>query len=186
MPLLCAPRSPATERAFHARRARRDLAKIRDALVAVNFLSPVLNDARVVRDAETNRVNIELTGAVGPKVDVKITNYELSEKAQHDLLPVKREGNIDYSAIIEGERRMRNKLQEDGFFFARSLKSVASPIRRRTWDQRHQETCENLNPTTSAATTSRSSTSRTRPPLSSCRHPHHRHEQADVRDVAGL
>ena len=55
-----------------------DVAKIRDALVAANFLSPVLNDARVVRDPETNRVNIELTGAVGPKVDVKITNYELS------------------------------------------------------------------------------------------------------------
>ena len=31
---------------------------------------------------------------------------------------MKREGNVDFSAIVEGARRVRNKLQEDGFFFA--------------------------------------------------------------------
>ena len=57
-------------------------------------------------------------GAVGPKVTVTIKNYEISEKTQRELLPVMREGNVDYSAIVEGARRVRNKLQEDGFFFA--------------------------------------------------------------------
>ena len=47
-----------------------------------------------------------------------VKNYEISEKTQRELLPVRREGNIDYSAIVEGARRIRNKLQEDGYFFA--------------------------------------------------------------------
>ncbi|HWF90253.1 MAG TPA: POTRA domain-containing protein, partial [Pyrinomonadaceae bacterium] len=95
-----------------------DVKRVRDALINLGFLSPVLDDARVERDAEKNTVRISLTGAVGPKVTVTVKNYEMSEKSQRDLLPVKREGNIDFSAIVEGARRVRNKLQEDGYFFA--------------------------------------------------------------------
>ncbi|HEY8413162.1 MAG TPA: POTRA domain-containing protein, partial [Pyrinomonadaceae bacterium] len=95
-----------------------DVKKIRDALIAQNYLTPVLDDARVVRDAEKNTVTVSLTGSIGPKVNVTVTNYQLSEKTQRDLLPVKREGNVDYSAIVEGARRIRNKLQEEGIFFA--------------------------------------------------------------------
>ena len=95
-----------------------DVKKIRDALIAQNYLSPVLEDARVERDSDKNMVRIYLNGSVGPKVNVTVKNYSLSDKTQRDLLPVKREGNIDYSAIVEGARRVRNKLQEDGYFFA--------------------------------------------------------------------
>ena len=123
--------------------------KIRDALIAQNFLSPVLEDARVERDAEKNSVRIHLKGAVGPKVSVKITNYEISEKTQRELLPVKREGNIDYSAIVEGARRIRNQLQEDGFFFAEvtEICRVSNPPAD-LGTNGTQETCQNLNPTT--------------------------------------
>ena len=125
-----------------------DVNKIRDALVAANFLSPVLEDARVERDAEKNSVRIYLKGAVGPKVNVKITNYEISEKTQRELLPVKREGNIDYSAIVEGARRIRNQLQEDGFFFAEvtEICRVSNPPAD-LGTNGTQETCQNLNPT---------------------------------------
>jgi outer membrane protein insertion porin family len=34
------------------------------------------------------------------------------------LLPVKRDGTLDYSAIVEGERRLENYYQEQGYFFA--------------------------------------------------------------------
>src|SRR4029079_19549518 len=82
------------------------------------FLSPVLDDPHVERDSEKNTVHVSLKGAVGPKVTVTVKNYEMSDKSQREWLRVKREGNVDFSAIVEGARRVRNKLQEDGYFFA--------------------------------------------------------------------
>ncbi|HKS11219.1 MAG TPA: POTRA domain-containing protein, partial [Pyrinomonadaceae bacterium] len=126
-----------------------DISKIRDALVAKNFLAPTLDDARVERDSDKNTVRITVNGAVGPTVNVKVTNYEISEKSQRELLPVMREGNIDYSAIVEGARRVRNKLQEDGFFFAEvtEICTVSNPPAE-LGPNGAQDTCQNLNPTT--------------------------------------
>src|SRR6185369_7169524 len=125
-----------------------DVKKVRDALINLGFLSPVLDDARVERDAEKNTVRISLTGAVGPKVTVTVKNYEMSEKSQRDLLPVKREGNIDFSAIVEGARRVRNKLQEDGYFFAdvTEVCTVSNPPAD-LGPNGTDETCQNLNQT---------------------------------------
>ena len=126
-----------------------DVNKIRDALIGKNFLTPVIEDPRVERDAEKNTIRIFLKGAVGPTVNVSVTNYELSEKTQRELLPVKREGNIDYSAIVEGARRIRNRLQEDGFFFAEvtEICRVSNPPAD-MGPNGTEETCQNLNPTT--------------------------------------
>jgi len=126
-----------------------DVSKIRDALIAKNFLAPVLDDARVERDPDKNTVRIAVSGAVGPTVNVKVTNYEISEKTQRELLPVKREGNVDYSAIVEGARRVRNQLQEDGYFFAEvtEICRVTNPPAE-LGANGTPETCQNLNPTT--------------------------------------
>ena len=126
-----------------------DVKKIRDALIAANFLTPVLDDARVERDSEKNSVRIFLKGSVGPKVSVSVKNYEISEKTQQELLPVKREGNIDFSAIVEGARRIRNRLQEDGYFFAEVTEvcRVSDPPPD-MGPNGTDETCQNLNPTT--------------------------------------
>ncbi|HEY4424913.1 MAG TPA: POTRA domain-containing protein [Pyrinomonadaceae bacterium] len=125
-----------------------DVKKVRDALINLGYLSPVLDDARVERDAEKNTVRISLKGAVGPKVTVSVKNYEMSEKSQRDLLPVKREGNVDFSAIIEGARRVRNKLQEDGYFFAdvTAICTVSNPPAD-LGQNGTEDTCQNLNPT---------------------------------------
>ncbi len=125
-----------------------DVKRVRDALINLGYLSPVLDDARVERDAEKNTVRILLKGAVGPKVTVSVKNYEMSEKSQRDLLPVKREGNVDFSAIVEGARRVRNKLQEDGYFFAdvTAVCTVSNPPAD-LGQNSTEETCENLNPT---------------------------------------
>src|SRR4029079_19489499 len=124
-----------------------DVKRVRDALINLGYLSPVLDDARVERDAEKNTVRISLKGAVGPKVTVTVKNYEMSEKSQRDLLPVKREGNVDFSAIVEGARRFRNKLQEDGYFFAdvTQVCTVSNPPPD-LGPNSTAETCENLNP----------------------------------------
>jgi outer membrane protein insertion porin family len=124
-----------------------DVNKIRDALIAAEFLSPVLEDPRVERDPDRNSVRISLRGVQGPKVRVAVTNIELSEKKQRELLPVKREGNIDYSAIEEGSRRIRNELQEDGYFFAEiSQTCTVSNPPADIGTNGTEETCQNLNP----------------------------------------
>ena len=124
-----------------------DVNKVRDALINQGFLAPVLDDPRVERDPEKNSMRILLKGVVGPKVSVVIKNYEISEKTQRELLPVKREGNVDFSAIVEGARRIRNKLQEDGYFFAEVTQtcSVTNPPAD-LGPNGTEETCENLNP----------------------------------------
>jgi outer membrane protein insertion porin family len=124
-----------------------DVAHVRDAIIGSGFLSPVLEDPKVTRDPEKNLVSIELKGSVGPKVSVVVKNFELSEKSQRDLLPVKREGNVDYSAIVEGARRLRNKLQEQGFFFAEVTETctVSNPPAE-LGPNGTEETCQNLNP----------------------------------------
>lgn len=107
-----------------------DIKRIRDAIIAQGNLAPQLSDPRVERDAERNRMTISLQGSIGPKVNVVIKDFEISEKTQRELLPVKREGNIDLSAIEEGARRLRNKLQEEGYFFAEitPVCSVTPPL----------------------------------------------------------
>ncbi|MGH9943583.1 MAG: POTRA domain-containing protein [Pyrinomonadaceae bacterium] len=97
-----------------------DLRAIRDALIADGYLAPQLDEPQVIRDpqARGNAITINLVGNVGPQVSVNVTGYELNEEKRRELLPVLREGSVDYSAIVEGERRLRNRLQERGFFFA--------------------------------------------------------------------
>jgi outer membrane protein insertion porin family len=128
-----------------------DVKRIRDAIISQGRLSPQLDDPKVVRDSDTNRVAVTVTGAVGPKVSVVINNYEINEKTQKDLLPVKREGNIDYSAIIEGARRLRNRLQEQGFFFAEvTARCTVTPAPADIGTNGAEETCQNLNPQASS------------------------------------
>lgn len=96
-----------------------DIASIRQAIIAQGYLAPSINDARPVINSERNTIDIDITGAVGPKVNVEITGYdELDEKRRRELLPILREGSLDLSAIEEGARRLRNRLQESGYFFA--------------------------------------------------------------------
>ena len=98
----------------------KDVEKIREALREEKFVAPQLNEPRVVYDRETNTINVEVTGEVGPTVDVKVEagGVEISQRRQTTLLPIKREGTLDYSAIIEGRRRLETYFQERGYFFA--------------------------------------------------------------------
>ncbi|HXG86361.1 MAG TPA: POTRA domain-containing protein [Pyrinomonadaceae bacterium] len=98
-----------------------DVAKIRRALREEKFLAPELEDARVVYNREKNSVNIELNGKVGAVVNIAVDTGEekkIGDKTLTRLLSIKREGTLDYAAIIEGTRRLRNYYQERGYFFA--------------------------------------------------------------------
>jgi outer membrane protein insertion porin family len=124
-----------------------DLKTIRQALINQQYLSPLLEDPRVERDAEKNLITITLSGKVGPIVSVLVPDYPMKEKAATDLLPVKREGNIDQSVIIEGARRLRNKLQEQGYFFAEVTPvCTVKPPTPEFGENGTAATCETLNP----------------------------------------
>ncbi|HKP35281.1 MAG TPA: POTRA domain-containing protein [Pyrinomonadaceae bacterium] len=124
-----------------------DVIRVRQALLAQRYLSPTLDDPKVVRNAETNQIEITLTGKLGPLVDVAFKKYNLSEKKQRQLLPLKREGNLDYSVIEEGARRVRNELQEDGYFFAEiTAVCTVTPPAPTTVENGTNETCRNLIP----------------------------------------
>ncbi len=136
------PGAPFTREALGA-----DTKKIQQALIDQDYLAPLLEDARVERDAEKNTITITLTGTVGPKVTVRVPDYPMSEKTARDLLPVKREGNIDQSVIIEGARRLRNKLQEQGYFFTEVTPvCTVTPAVPGAGPNGEAATCETLNP----------------------------------------
>ncbi len=97
-----------------------DTDKIREALRDENFLAPILDDSRVVYDGDTNLVSVFLTGKVGATVNIEVEadDEKVGKGTQKKLLPITREGSLDYAAIVEGSRRLRNYFQEKGYFFA--------------------------------------------------------------------
>src|SRR5258707_10021912 len=95
-----------------------DVNRIRQAILAQGHLAPLLNDPVPRRNPDTKQIEITLDGKIGPKVEVVFKNYTLSEKKQKELLPVRREGSVDISAIEEGARRVNNQLQQDGQFIS--------------------------------------------------------------------
>ncbi len=110
-----------TGETFSRRMLESDVAKIRKALREEKYLAPDLTEPRVVYNREKNSVAIELTGKVGAVVNVAVdtgSEKKISDKTLTKLLSIKREGTLDYAAIIEGSRRLRNYYQEKGYFFA--------------------------------------------------------------------
>jgi outer membrane protein insertion porin family len=123
-----------------------DVNTIKQAIIATGRLAPQLDDPKPEFDFQKNEINITLQGKAGPRVDVEFRNYTLSEKKQIELLPVKREGNIDYSALQEGARRIRNRLQEQGYFFSEVTPlCTVTPPTPGTVENGTEETCVNLN-----------------------------------------
>jgi len=111
--LRLAPDAPFTRTALGE-----DLGRIRRAIMEQGYLAPQLSEPQTVIDATRNTITINLTGGIGPRVNVDVTNYEVGDKKRRELLPVRREGSIDQAAIEEGARRLKNYLQEQGYFFA--------------------------------------------------------------------
>jgi len=97
---------------------REDLERIKKALGEQGFFVPDLREVRLTR-VDANNVDIVLEGEAGPKVQVNVVSGRV--RVSEDLLeklPIRRLGTLDYSAIVEGERRLERYFQEKGFFFA--------------------------------------------------------------------
>ncbi len=105
---------------FSLQKLMEDVEKVRTALREETFLAPIMDEPRIVYDSDKNLIDIELRGNPGAKVNVVVDagDVKVGEKTQAKLLPIKREGTIDYAAIVEGERRLESYYQERGYFFA--------------------------------------------------------------------
>ena len=105
-----------------------DVDRVRARLAEDDFLAPRLETpVRRVYDRDRNTVSLTLTGSSGPKVtvDVEAEGEKVGSSTRRQILPVVREGTVDFAAIIEGERRLETHFQERGFFFA-NVSSVCS------------------------------------------------------------
>src|SRR5882757_2888593 len=80
-----------------------DVAKVRDLLKKDKFFAPELDEPKITYDSDANTISLVLTGKVGPTVDVIVDTPKgkISSSTQTTLLPVKRDGTLDYSAIVE-------------------------------------------------------------------------------------
>ena len=81
-------------------------------------MHPTLEEPRVVYDSEKNTIAL-CPAKSGPtvEVDVEAEKDRVGERTQNKLFPLKREGTLDFAAIVEGERRLENYYQEQGYFF---------------------------------------------------------------------
>jgi outer membrane protein insertion porin family len=117
---------------FSRDKLNRDEEKIREVLRDEGYLAPTLSPARPVYDTDTNKIDITVVGKKGPVVEVEVEaeRDRPGSRTQNRLLPIKREGTLDYSAIVEGERRLETHYQELGYFFANvtAYCSVEPPI----------------------------------------------------------
>jgi len=111
----------------------KDVQKIRSILRQEDYLAPRIDEPRVEYDRERNAVTLTVNGQRGPKVevDVEAEAARPGGGTQQKIFPVKSQGTLDYSAIVEGERRLENYYQEQGYFFAEATPvcSVEPPLR---------------------------------------------------------
>ncbi|MBK9767353.1 MAG: BamA/TamA family outer membrane protein [Chloracidobacterium sp.] len=98
----------------------RDIDGLRAFLRKQDLTAPELDDPRVSYDSDSNTIAISIQGKVGPivKIVVESDAGKVSDSTLDRILPLKREGTLDYAAIVEGERRLENYFQEKGYFFA--------------------------------------------------------------------
>jgi len=104
-----------------------DIERIKKVLRDEGFLAPRLDEPRVTYDSDINNIEISLDGTKGPTVEIVVDaeHDKPGDSTQTKLLPIKREGTLDFAAIIEGERRLENHFQEIGYFFV-NVMSVCS------------------------------------------------------------
>ncbi len=84
------------------------------------FLAARLEEPDSVYDRERNVVEVTYVGEVGPPVNISVSGStgDLTDAALLKVLPIRSEGTLDFSAIIEGKKKLEEQFQERGYFFA--------------------------------------------------------------------
>lgn len=101
-----------------------DLQTIRSAYLSAGYLAPEIGTPEVVRNPAANTVNIHVNVTSGPRVVVEVQGADFKEKELQDILPIYTEGGLDEFQLSEGDRRLADALQREGYFFARVSHTV--------------------------------------------------------------
>ena len=96
-----------------------DLVTIREAYLRAGYLSPEVGRPDFVRNPAGGTVAVAVAVTSGPKVTVVVEGAEFKDAKLQQLLPVYSEGGLDEFQLSEGDRRLADALQRDGYFFAR-------------------------------------------------------------------
>ncbi|MBL8206928.1 MAG: hypothetical protein JNM09_22035, partial [Blastocatellia bacterium] len=83
-----------------------------------NYFAAQVGPADISYDSAKNAVTVNLPIVSGPALTVKVEGAAVSEKKLRQLLPLMREGGVDEASLDDSARRIREHLQEEGFFFA--------------------------------------------------------------------
>lgn len=104
-----------------------DLAEIRATYLHAGYLSPDIGRPTFERNPVGGTVAVIVSVSAGPRVDVTIEGAEFKEAEMRTLLPIYSEGGVDEFQLSEGDRRLADALQRDGYFFARISHRIEAP-----------------------------------------------------------
>ncbi len=96
-----------------------DLGAVRDAYLRAGYLAPDIGRPEYVRNPADGTVAVRIAIDTGPQVEVLVEGAEFKPSALRKLLPIYTEGGLDEFQLSEGDRRLADALQRDGYFFAR-------------------------------------------------------------------
>jgi outer membrane protein insertion porin family len=88
-----------------------------------NYLKQERLDANIALESKifqppVNRVNYKFQVTAGPVVSIHVNGVKLKQSRIRNLVPVYQEGSVDEDLLNEGNRRIRDYYQRDGYFEA--------------------------------------------------------------------
>ena len=86
--------------------------------LAKNYFAAKVGPADISYDSTKNTVVVTTLINSGPAITMKVEGATVSEKKLRQILPLMREGGIDEATLDDSARRIREHLQEEGYFFA--------------------------------------------------------------------
>lgn len=104
--------------AFSQTQLNADIQKLLGLHLAQQFLDARIGPAELTYDNAVNKVMVTLPVNSGPRFTIRTAGWKFTDKKLHQLLPLLREGGVNSAALEESARRLRDNLQEEGFFFA--------------------------------------------------------------------
>ncbi|MFN7930763.1 MAG: POTRA domain-containing protein [Blastocatellia bacterium] len=95
-----------------------DTQQLLQAHLAKNYFAARVGPADISYDSAKNMVTVNVPLLSGPVSTIKVEGADVGEKKLRQILPLMREGGIDEATLDDSARRLRNHLQEEGYFFA--------------------------------------------------------------------
>jgi outer membrane protein insertion porin family len=107
-------------------KAQSGLDRIRKFLEKSGHLSAGVSVRRGDYDPADNSLPLTLEVTEGPRVKVAVTGAKLSQRDLKRFIPVYQEGSVDTDLLEEGKRNIRERLEREGYFYAKVEYNVVS------------------------------------------------------------